>query len=288
MKTTKVTSEQITNELIKIFRDEERTAEYNVQAARYELFSGWCGLQSPISRPAFVAAFGAETVENAEKEAKRIISEDEKRVAASGYMAHVREAEAHEKAGQPAPVEGSCIFAVSTDWKCDGGRGIFEEIKNRVEYSPEKLSKKQVLFVEKVYNVSKDEFLQPKTADDLAKLADCPGGWSCDNDDFLNPKKMYWTHVAAVVAPDGRYYLIDNEGYNYARYIFTPLNWREMFTDIIDIIEGKEPQKKTPTETGKATGLQIVDYSEKALAVIGDTKAAKLYVMPWRLTARKS
>lgn len=36
-------------------------------------------------------------------------------------------------------------------------------------------------------------------------------------------------------------------------------------------IEAKELQKKTP----KAAGLQIIDYSEKALAVIGETKAVK-------------
>lgn len=43
-------------------------------------------------------------------------------------------------------------------------------------------------------------------------------------------------------------------------------------------IETKEPQKKTPKEakkTPKAAGLQIIDYSEKALAVIGETKAVK-------------
>lgn len=268
MKTTNVTIEQITNELVKTFRDGERTTEYNAQSERYELFSGWAGFHSPVSRPAFIAAFGADTVEKAEKEAKRIISEDAKKYAASDYMAHVREAEAHEKAGQPAPEVGKYMFAVSTDWTCDGGRGVFEEIHNRLEYFPEKDFKKQLVLIEKVYNVTAAEFLQPKTADNLAKSEDCPGGWSCEDGDFLDAKKMHWTHAAAVVAPDGRYYLIDNEGYNYARYIFTPLNWRKMFADII---EAKELQKKTP----KADGLQIIDYSEKALAVIGETKAVK-------------
>lgn len=268
METTNVTIKQITNELVKTFRDDERTAQYNADTSRYELFSGWCGLQSPISRPAFVAAFGAGIVEKAENEAKRIISEDAKKYAASDYMAHVREAEAHEKAGQPTPEAGRYMFAISTDWKCDGGRGVFEEIHNRLEYFPEKDFKKQLVFVEKVYNVTAAEFLQPKTADNLAKLKDCPGGWSCEDGDFLDAKKMTWTHAAAIVAPDGRYYLIDNEGYDYARYIFTPLNWQAMFADII---ETKEPQKKTP----KADGLQIIDYSEKALAVIGETKAVK-------------
>ncbi len=275
MKTTNATIEQITNELVKTFRDGERTTEYNAQSERYELFSGWAGCHSPVSRPAFIAAFGADTVEKAEKEAKRIISEDAKKYAASDYMAHVREAEAHEKAGQPAPEAGKYMFAVSTDWKCDSGRGIYEEIYNRLEYFPDKEFKKQLVFVEKIYNVSALEFSDRATANKIAKLEDCPGGWSCEDGDFLDAKKMHWTHAAAVVAPDGRYYLIDNEGYNYARYIFTPLNWREMFADII---EAKEPQKKTPKEakkTPKADGLQIIDYSEKALAVIGETKAVK-------------
>ena len=275
METTNATIGQITNELVKTFRDDERTAEYNTQSERYELFSGWAGCHTPVSRPAFIAAFGAEIVEKAENEAKRIISEDAKKYATSDYMAHVREAEAHEKAGQPAPEAGRYMFAVSTDWKCDGGRGVFEEIHNRLEYFPEKNFKKQLVFVGKVYHVTAAEFSQPKTADKLAKLEDCPGGWSCEDGDFLDAKKMHWTHAAAVVAPDGRYYLIDNEGYSYARYIFTPLNWRAMFADII---EAKEPQKKAPKEAKKAIkagGLQLIDYSEKALAVIGDTKAVK-------------
>ena len=55
METTNVTIEQITNELVKTFRDGERTAEYDAQSERYELFSGWAGCHTPVSRPAFIA-----------------------------------------------------------------------------------------------------------------------------------------------------------------------------------------------------------------------------------------
>ena len=103
------TFEQITNELVKTFRNDERTAEYDAQAERYELFSGWAGFHSPVSRPAFIAAFGTEIVEKAENEAKRIISEDAKNYAASDYMAHVREAEAH-KAARLAGDEYECLL----------------------------------------------------------------------------------------------------------------------------------------------------------------------------------
>ena len=63
------TFSQIANQLVTIFRNEGKTASYNSANEMREVFCGWCGPMSPMSRPAFVADFGADVVEEAEKEA---------------------------------------------------------------------------------------------------------------------------------------------------------------------------------------------------------------------------
>lgn len=259
-----VTFSQIANQLVTIFRSEGKTASYNSANEMREGFCGWCGTMSPISRPAFVADFGADVVEEAEKEARRIIAEDAQKYAKSEYFAHLQEAEAHAKAGQPTPTAGAFIFAVCSGLKCDGGRGLFEEIDNKINYGNDEETP-QLVYVEKVYNVTADGFNDPKGADTLAAREDCPGGWSEEDGDYLDAKQMHWTHAAAVVAPDGRYYLIDNEGYDYARYIYTPIDWRAMFAGIVSKYEAekREREEKEQREQEEATAARRAKYESK-------------------------
>lgn len=257
------TFSQIANQLVTIFRNEGKTASYNSANEMREVFCGWCGTMSPMSRPAFVADFGADVVEEAEKEARRIIAEDAQKYAKSEYFAHVQEAEAHAKAGQPTPKAGAFMYALCSGLKCDGGRGIFDEIRHKISYAE---SERQTLvFVEKVYNVTAGEFDDPETADTLAAREDCPGGWSEEDGGYLDAEQMHWTHAAAVVAPDGRYYLIDCEGYDYARYIYTPINWRAMFADIANKYEAekREREEKEQREQAKAAAARRSRYESK-------------------------
>lgn len=257
------TFSQIASQLVTIFRNEGKTASYNSANEMREVFCGWCGTMSPMSRPAFVADFGADVVEEAEKEARRIIAEDAQKYAKSEYFAHVQEAESHAKAGQPTPKTGAFIYGICSGLKCDGGHGIFEEISNKIDYAE---SERQTLvFVEKVYNVTAGEFGDPKTADTLAAREDCPGGWSEEDGGYLDAEQMHWTHAAAVVAPDGRYYLIDCEGYDYARYIYTPINWRAMFADIANKYEAekREREEKEQREQAEAAAARRSRYESK-------------------------
>lgn len=255
------TFSQIANQLVTIFRNEGKTASYNSANEMREVFCGWCGTMSPMSRPAFVADFGADVVEEAEKEARRIIAEDAQKYAKSEYFAHVQEAEAHAKAGQPTPKAGAFMYGVCSGLKCDGGCGIFEEISNKINYAE---SERQTLvFVEKVYNVTAAEFDDPKTADTLAAREDCPGGWSEEDGGYLDAEQMHWTHAAAVVAPDGRYYLIDCEGYDYARYIYTPINWRAMFADIVSKYEAEKREREEKEQREQAAAARRSRYESK-------------------------
>ena len=255
---------QITNQLVTIFRSEGKTASYNSANEYREMFCGWCGYMSPLSRPAFVADFGEDIVRNAEKEARRIIAENAQKYAKSEYFAHLQEAEAHKKAGQPTPTAGAFICAVCSGLKCDGGRGLFEEIDNKINYGNDEETP-QLVYVEKVYNVTANGFNDPKGADTLAAREDCPGGWSEEDGEFLDKQRMHWMHAAAVVAPDGRYYLIDNEGYDYARYIYTPLDWRTMFADVAAKLEAekREREEKERREQEAATAARRAKYESK-------------------------
>ena len=258
-----VTFSQIANQLVTIFRNEGKTASYNSANEMREVFCGWCGTMSPMSRPAFVADFGADVVKEAEKEARRIIAEDAQKYAKSEYFAHVQEAETHAKAGQPTPKAGAFMYGVCSGLKCDGGRGIFKEISNKIDYA--KSERQTLVFVKKVYNVTAGEFDDPKTADTLAAREDCPGGWSEEDGGYLDAEQMHWTHAAAVVAPDGRYYLIDCEGYDYARYIYTPINWRAMFADIVGKYEAekREREGKEQREQAEAATARRSRYESK-------------------------
>ena len=241
-----VTKEEIVSQLVKVFRSNE-VATYNSANECRQGICGWCGVMAPLSRPAYIADFGLETVIAAETEARYIIQADSLKYQASEFHAHEIEADNHKAMGQPAPQEGSFMWAVYSGLKCDGGKGIYDELKGKL-YDEEKLCTSLVK-VEKVYHVSKEEFKAPGTADEIARREDCPGGWSEENGDYLDKDRMHFLHTGAVVAPDGRYYLIDNEGYDYARYVLTPLAWRDMFSE--EVAEIEERKRKEAEEMAR-------------------------------------
>lgn len=232
-----VTGDQIVKQLVNVFRDEAMTAEYNYPLERRQGVCGWCGVMSPLSRTAYINDFGLKMVLACEINARAIINDDRKRYEESEYHSHELEADEHKAIGQPAPQEGSFMWAMHSGLKCDGGHGIYDELRYKL-YDTER-QHVVLVNIEKVYHVTEEEFSNPDTADKIACSEDCPGGWHEEDGDFLDAKKMNYLYAGAVVAPDGRYYLVDNEGYSYARYVMTSLSWREMFSaEVAQIEEG--------------------------------------------------
>ena len=230
-----VTGDQIVKQLVNVFRDEAMTAEYNYPLERRQGVCGWCGVMSPLSRTAYINDFGLKMVLACEINARAIINDDRKRYEESEYHSHELEADEHKAIGQPAPQEGSFMWAMHSGLKCDGGHGIYDELRYKL-YDTER-QHVVLVNIEKVYHVTEEEFKNPDTADKIACSEDCPGGWHEEDGDFLDAKKMNYLYAGAVIAPDGRYYLVDNEGYSYARYVMTSLSWREMFSEEIAQIE---------------------------------------------------
>lgn len=230
-----VTGDQIVKQLVNVFRDEAMTAEYNYPLERRQGVCGWCGVMSPLSRTAYINDFGLKMVLACEINARAIINDDRKRYEESEYHSHELEADEHKAIGQPAPQEGSFMWAMHSGLKCDGGHGIYDELRYKL-YDTER-QHVVLVNIEKVYHVTEEEFKNPDTADKIACSEDCPGGWHEEDGDFLDAKKMNYLYAGAVIAPDGRYYLVDNEGYSYARYVMTSLSWREMFSEELAQIE---------------------------------------------------
>lgn len=244
-----VTGEQIVKQLVNVFRDETMTAEYNYPLERRQGVCGWCGVMSPLSRPAYIADFGLKMVLACEINARAIINDDRKRYEESEYHSHELEADEHKAIGQPAPQEGSFMWATHSGLKCDGGHGIYDELRYKL-YNEER-QHITLANIEKVYHVTEEEFKNPNTADKIACSDGCPGGWHEEDGDFLDAKKMNYIYAGAVVAPDGRYYLVDNEGYSYARYVMTSLSWREMFSEEVAQIE-EENRREAEEEARQA------------------------------------
>ncbi|WP_443683662.1 LPD29 domain-containing protein [Phocaeicola plebeius] len=230
-----VTGDQIVKQLVNVFRDEAMTAEYNYPLERRQGVCGWCGVMSPLSRTAYINDFGLKMVLACEINAQAIINDDRKRYEESEYHSHEIEADEHKAIDQPAPQEGSFMWAMHSGLKCDGRHGIYDELRYKL-YDTER-QHVVLVNIEKVYHVTEEEFKNPDTADKVACSEDCPGGWHEEDGDFLDAKKMNYLYAGAVVAPDGRYYLVDNEGYSYARYVMTSLSWREMFSEEVAQIE---------------------------------------------------
>lgn len=246
----KVTDEQIINELVKIFSDEERIREYNYDSgATHQCILGWCGSMSPVNRKAFVEDFGIERVENAENEAKKIISDKEKEFKSTNYAAHVREADENTKIENFIPSEGNFVWAVETGTKNDRGDAVRDQIRDFIIYRNDPdfrcLKTPVLVFVEKAFKVNQEQFNDGSFPDKLVmefkeRGEHFPGGGRTDDDKYVDLKDEYrtwYTMAAAVIDDDGRWYLINSEGFGYARYILLPVGWETMFAETKASIE---------------------------------------------------
>ena len=235
---TNVTFNQIAENLTKVFNNPAAEKQYNATGETYTCLCGWCGTMSPESRPAYAKTFGLDTVIKAEVAARKAIADNEKLYNSSNYRAHMDEAKKAEEAGNKAPAAGAFVFGVHTGLKCDDGCGVFGELEAAINYPDALHDDPDLCKVAKVYTVTAEEFARPSLADELVKKAHenhvkFPGG-ACnddqDKDDLFDEYRYYYTEAAAVVCEtSGRWFLINSEGFDYARYILMPTNWADMF-----------------------------------------------------------
>lgn len=248
----KATFNQIVENLVTVLTDKAQRAQYYSDNEQYICLCGWCGTMSPVSRPAYVTTFGKATTEQAEAKAREIIAEKKAARQRTKYAEHAQEADRLEG----VPAVGGFFWADNSGLKCDGGRGLFEELHNLIYYTHADEKPARLCCVDQIFNVSEEDFNRPGLADELVTLHNLQG--FCRSEDvaeddktyYNDPEKLatFYTVGALVVSPSGKYYLIDSEGYSYARYIYVPIEWPEMLADEVASVKAKEEARKAEEE----------------------------------------
>ena len=254
----KATFNQIVENLVKVLTDKAESAQYYSDNEQYICLCGWCGTMSPVSRPAYNKTFGKDTTEAAEAKAREIIAEKEAARQRTKYAQHAQEADRLEG----VPAVGGFFWADNSGLKCDGGRGLFEELHALNYYTNAQNTPARLCCVSEVIRVSEEDFARPALADELVTARALNGFCrSEDVDDsedttaiYNDPEKLatFYTVGALVVSPSGKYYLIDSEGYNYARYIYVPIEWPVLLADEVAAIKAEEDARKAEEERQEA------------------------------------
>lgn len=264
----KATFNQIIENLVKVLTDKAESAQYYSDNEQYICLCGWCGIMSPVSRPAYVKTFGKDTTEQAEAKAREIIAEKEAARKRTKYAEHAQEANRLEG----VPAVGGFFWADNSGLKCDGGRGLFEELHALNYYTDAQNTPARLCCVGEIIRVSEEDFARPALADELVQAHTLQGfSRSEDVDDsedmkaiYNDPEKLatFYTVGALVVSPSGKYYLIDSEGYNYARYIYVPIEWPELLADEVASVKAEEDARKAEEERQAAEekAQRLADY----------------------------
>lgn len=252
----KATFNEIVENLVKVFTDKAESAEYYGDNEQYICLCGWCGTMSPVSRPAYYKTFGKATTEAAEAKAREIIAEKEAARKRTKYAEHAHEADNLEG----VPAVGGFFWADNSGLKCDGGRGLFEELHALNYYTHAAEKPARLCYVEQIINVTEEEFTRPGLADELVTRHNLQGFCRSEDvgEDFSiynnDPEKLatFYTVGTLVVSPSGKYYLIDSEGYSYARYIYVPIEWPELLADEVAAVKAEEDARKAEEERQEA------------------------------------
>lgn len=264
----KVTFNQIVENLVKVLTDKAQRAQYYSENEQYICLCGWCGTMSPVSRPAYVNTFGKATTEEAEAKAREIIAEKEAARQRTKYAQHAQEADRLEG----VPAVGGFFWADNSGLKCDGGRGLFEELHALNYYTDAQNAPARLCCVSEVIRVSEEDFARPGLADELVTRHNLQGFSRSEDveegEEYYNdPEKLatFYTVGALVVSPSSKYFLIDSEGYDYARYIYLPIEWPVMLADEVETVKAAEEQRKAEQarQAAEEKAARLVAYRER-------------------------
>lgn len=266
----KATLNQIAENLVNVFADKAESAQYYSDNEQYICMCGWCGTMSPVSRPAYIKTFGKTTTEEAEAKAREIIAEKKAARQRTKYAEHAQEADRLEG----VPAVGGFFWADNSGLKCDGSRGLFEELHNLTYYThADEEQPARLCCVAQIFHVSEEDFNRPGLADELVTLHHLQGFSRSedvaedDNEYYNDPEKLatFYTVGALVVSPSGKYFLIDSEGYNYARYIYLPIEWPVMLADELEAVKAaqKKRQAEQERQAAEEKAARLAQYRER-------------------------
>ena len=289
----KATLNEIIENLVKVLTDKAETAQYYSDNEQYTGLCGWCGIMSPESRPAYIKTFGKDTTEQAEAKAREIIAEKEAARQRTKYAQHAKEADRLEG----VPAVGGFFWADNSGLKCDGGRGLFEELHALNYYTHADEKPARLCCVEQIIKVSEADFSRPELADELVTRHNLQGFCRSEDVDEEHNKYNYnneewatfYTVGALVVAPSGKYYLIDSEGYDYARYIYVPIEWPVMFADEVASIKAAEEARKAEEarQAAEEKALRLAEYRTRCAKWLPLMRNVEEMEQDGKATARK-
>lgn len=256
---------QIVDQLYKIFSNEAEASQYtNTQSgAQYMGLCGWAGVMSPLNRAAFIKEFGQDVTDRAEAEARARVAEYRAAYEASEYHRHEMEADTFAASyGDPKksqiPAVGSFVWCRCSNMKGDGD-GISDQLRHLERMISEGEDVARCLVeVRDVVTVATCDFLNVEKADEIAR--ELPGCHRYEESDPLRlDGRPYTWAVGAVVCCGSRWFVVDSEGYDYARYYYLPDNFAEMYrTDMLGfqkLREDREAARIAEEQAAKAARL---------------------------------
>lgn len=289
----KATLNEIIENLVKVLTDKAEAAQYYSDNEQYTGLCGWCGIMSPESRPAYIKTFGKATTEQAEAKAREIIAEKEAARQRTKYAEHAKEADRLEG----VPAVGGFFWADNSGLKCDGGRGLYEELHALNYYTHAAEKPARLCCVDQIIKVSEADFARPDLADELVTRHNLQGFCRSEDVDEDHNKFNYTTEEwatfytvgALVVAPSGKYYLIDSEGYDYARYIYVPIEWPVMFADEEESIKAEEEARKAEEarQAAEEKAQRLAEYRTRCAKWLPLMRNVEEMEQDGKATARK-
>lgn len=256
---------QIVDQLYKVFSNEAEASQYNntQSGAQYMGLCGWAGVMSPLNRAAFLKEFGQDVTDRAEREARARVAEYRAAYEASEYHRHEMEADTFAAAyGDPQksqiPAVGSFVWCRCSNMKGDGD-GVSDQLRHLERMISEGEDVARCLVeVRDVVTVAPCDFLNVKKADEIARTL--PG---CHRYEESDPQRLdgrpYTWAVGAVVCCGSRWFIVDSEGYDYARYYYLPDNFAEMYrADLLGfqkLREDRETARIAEEQAAKAARL---------------------------------
>lgn len=265
MAKTQITREQLVNRLVEVYSNEELTEEYNSRDIIHQGLCGWTGQSmAPLTRPAYIAAFGEIAVLAAETAAREIISAKQQEWKQTNYYQYSQQADMTKETGN-ALIKGAFYWMQSSGIKHDGWDSVIDEIKCRLMYNDER--KNVLCKVVEVVEVTEEQFRDGKWLAELCESSEelRKTGGACSEDvegkDYWQlskeDKETFFVCGFAVYC-GGKWFLIDTEGYDYPRYMYLTSNYATMLAD-----EFKAAQEDIEAERRKKEEEEAAALAER-------------------------
>lgn len=220
--------------------DAKKEGSWDDPSMSYTGICGWAGVMSPETRLACVKKFGEAVTAKAEGMAELVIAGRRKFWAESHAKVGQDEATAHEQIEGYIPKVGDYVWGYNSHLKADGGLlDAINDIARNIDKQGATMSDmREFAHVEKVFHYASNtvEWTNP----DHIVAADpqnFPGGVASQDvedgkayEDLCDEERnTIYTKVAAIIDESGRWYLVDAEGFDYARYILFPHDFEDTF-----------------------------------------------------------